>query len=81
MKRIKNTGRPLVLTVNGKAEAGVLDAEFYRPIASHPDSIAAMRRGLAQAKKGKGCSVDSVFDNLERKLKSGNCCTTIAVLR
>ena len=30
MKRIKKTGRPLVLTVKGKAEAVVLDAAAYR---------------------------------------------------
>lgn len=67
MKRIKNTGRPLVLTVKGKAEAVVLDADSYRHIASHLDAIAAIRRGLGEAKKGKGRSVDSVFDDIERE--------------
>jgi len=67
MKRVKDTGRPLVLTVKGKAEAIVLDADSYRHIASHLDAIAAIRRGLREAKKGKGRSVDSVFDDLERE--------------
>lgn len=67
MKRIKKTGRPLVLTVKGKAEAVVLDAAAYRDVADHLDAIAGIRRGLAQAKKGLGRPVDEVFDELERE--------------
>jgi prevent-host-death family protein len=67
MKRIKKTGRPLVLTVNGKAEAVLLDAAAYRDVADHLDAVARIRRGLAQAKKGLGRSVDDVFDELERE--------------
>jgi prevent-host-death family protein len=67
MKRIKKTGRPLVLTVKGKAEAVLLDAEAYRDIAGHLDAVASIRRGLAQAGKGQGRPVDEVFDDLERE--------------
>jgi prevent-host-death family protein len=67
MKRIKKTGRPLVLTVKGKAEAVVLDAAAYQDVADHLDAIASIRRGLAQAKKGQGRPVDEVFDDLERE--------------
>jgi prevent-host-death family protein len=67
MKRIKKTGRPLVLTVKGKAEAVVLDAAAYRDVADHLDAIACIRRGLAQAHKGQGQPVDAVFDELERE--------------
>jgi prevent-host-death family protein len=67
MKRIRKTGRPLVLTVKGKAEAVLLDAAAYRDIALHLDAVAGIRRGLAQAKKGQGRPVDEVFDDLERQ--------------
>jgi len=67
LKRIRKTGRPLVLTVNGKAEAIVLDPSAYQEVARHIDGIAGIRRGLAQAKKGLGRSVDEVFDDLERE--------------
>ena len=66
MKRMRKNGRPLILTVKGKAEAVVLDAATYRDIADHLDAVAAIRRGLAQAKKGIGRPVDDVFDDLER---------------
>ena len=67
MKRIKKTGRPLVLTVKGKAEAVLLDAAAYQDVADHLDAIAAIRRGLVQARKGMGRPVDEVFDDLERE--------------
>jgi prevent-host-death family protein len=67
MKRIKKTGRPLVLTVKGKAEAVLLDAAAYQDIAHHLDAVASIRHGLAQAKKGQGRPVDEVFDDLERE--------------
>ena len=67
MRRMKKTGRPLVLTVKGKAEAVVLDPTSYQDVASYLDAIGAIRRGLAQAQKGIGRSVDDVFDDLERE--------------
>jgi prevent-host-death family protein len=67
MKRMKKTGRPLVLTVKGKAEAVVMDACVYQDLADHLDAVVRIRRGLAQAKKGLGRPVDEVFDEMERQ--------------
>ncbi len=67
MKRMKKTGRPLVLTINGKAEAVVLDPITYQQVAEHLDAITRIRRGLAQAERGEGRPVDEVFDELERE--------------
>jgi prevent-host-death family protein len=67
MKQMKKTGRPLVLTVKGKAEAVLLDAAAYQEVASQLDAVAGVRRGLAQARKGTGRPVDEVFDELERE--------------
>lgn len=66
MKRMKESGRPLVLTVNGKAEAVVMDPVAYQRLAEYHDTVAGIRRGLSQAKKGLGRSVDEVFDAIER---------------
>ena len=54
MKRMKKTGRPIVLTVNGKAEAVLLDAAAYQEVASQLEEVASIRRGLLQAKKQIG---------------------------
>jgi len=67
MKRMKKNGRPLVLTVNGKAEAVVMVPAAYQRLAEYHDTVAGIRRGLAQARKGLGRSVDDVFDEIERE--------------
>ena len=67
MKRMKKSGRPLVLTVKGKAAAVVIDASAYQDVAEQLDAMASIRRGLAHAKKGLGRAVDDVFDDLERQ--------------
>jgi len=68
MKRMKKTGRPLVLTINGKAEAVVLDPAAFQDVADHLDAVARIRRGLAQAGKGEGRPVEDVLDELEREV-------------
>jgi len=68
MKKLRKTGRPLVLTVKGKAEMVVLDPVTYQHVADHLDTIASIRRGLEQAQKGLGRPVDEVFDELEKEL-------------
>jgi hypothetical protein len=67
MKRMKKTGRPLVLTVRGKVKAVVLDPVSYQDVAGYLDTVVAIRKGLAQSQKGLGRSVDAVFDDLERE--------------
>jgi prevent-host-death family protein len=67
MKKMKKTGRPLVLTINGKAEAVVLDPAVYQQVADHLDAIASIRRGLAQARRGEGRPAEEVLDELERE--------------
>jgi prevent-host-death family protein len=66
MKHMKKTGRPLVLTINGRAEAVVLDAASYQQVADHLDALASIRRGLAQARKGEGRLADDVLAELGR---------------
>jgi prevent-host-death family protein len=67
MKHMKKTGRPLVLTINGKAEAVLLDAAAFQEVADHLDAIASIRRGRGQARKGEGRLADAVLAELERE--------------
>jgi PHD/YefM family antitoxin component YafN of YafNO toxin-antitoxin module len=67
MKRMKKTGRPLVLTLNGKAEAVVLDPSTYQDVADHLDAVASIRRGLTQASRGEGRPAEDVLNELERE--------------
>ncbi len=67
MKHMKKTGRPLVLTINGKAEAVVLDPATYQDVADHLDAVASIRRGLAQAVRGEGRPAEDLLNELERE--------------
>ena len=68
MKHMKKTGRPLVLTINGKPEVVLLDAAAYQEIAPHLDAVASIRRGLAQARKGEGRLAEDVLVELDHEL-------------
>jgi hypothetical protein len=39
----------------------IMDANAYQQMADRMDTVEGIRRGLAQAKKGLGRSVDEVF--------------------
>jgi prevent-host-death family protein len=67
IRRMKKTGRPLVLTVKGKAEAVIMDAAAYQRLTDYQDAVEGIRRGLDHAKKGMGRPVDEVFDSIERE--------------
>ncbi len=68
MKQLKKSKRPVVLTVKGKAQAIVQDAEAYQrllDIAAQADVHEAIRQGLEQARQGKGRDVDEFFGEFE----------------
>ena len=57
MNQMKKTRRPLVLTVNGKAELVVQDAKSYQKILDRLDrleAVEAIRLGIAAADHGQG---------------------------
>jgi prevent-host-death family protein len=65
MKRIRKTSRPVVLTVKGKAEAVLMSPAGYQQLTGYVDAVRGIKRGLAQAKRGMGQTVDEVFDEIE----------------
>lgn len=69
--RLKHTKHPLVLTVNGKAELVVQDAESYQELletAELVETLKGIKRGLEQMKQGKGKKADDFFSELFDKL-------------
>jgi prevent-host-death family protein len=72
LRRLKESGNPLVLTVNGKAEIVVQDAKSYQrllDLAERLETIEAVKEGLASVDRGEGRPMDDVFDALEKKLR------------
>lgn len=66
LKRLKSTGRPEVLTVNGKAELIVQNAAAYEETL---DAIRGIQRGLDEMAEGKGEPVKKVLDRIRTKYK------------
>jgi len=62
---MKRTKAPVVLTVNGKAELVVQDAESYQELLEVKDRIEAIegiRRGLASMKRNAGKPAERFFE-------------------
>src|SRR5947208_2608660 len=70
MKQLKKTKRPIVLTVNGKAEAVVQDAASYQrllDIAAAGDAAEGIRQGAEDAKAGRSRPAKEVFKEFEKR--------------
>jgi len=70
LKQLKKTKRPVVLTVNGKAEAVVQDAVAYQrllDIAAKADVYEAIRQGLDGFARGRTRSARQVLAGISRK--------------
>ncbi len=74
LRQLKETGNPVVLTINGKAELVVQDAASYQrlfDLAERLETIQAVKEGLASADRGEGTPMDDLFDALEKDLRRG----------
>lgn len=67
LDRLKKTGNPLVLTINGKAEVVVQDAEVYQELLERVATVEGIQRGLADVKSGRTKPARAVFNRLRRK--------------
>jgi PHD/YefM family antitoxin component YafN of YafNO toxin-antitoxin module len=68
--RIKKTGDPEILTINGKAEIVMVDAESYQSIISkiqQIETIEAIRIGLKAAENGEMKPAEQVFREMKSK--------------
>jgi PHD/YefM family antitoxin component YafN of YafNO toxin-antitoxin module len=67
LDRIRTTGNPMVLTVNGKAELIVQDAGAYQALLDRVEALEGIQRGVADVKAGRTKPAQQVFDKLRRK--------------
>ena len=69
LRQLKKTKKPLILTVNGKAEAVVQDAEAYQrllDIAAQADEAEGIRQGLEDVKHGRERPADEALEEFRR---------------
>ena len=70
IRRLKKTGRPQVLTVDGQAQLVVQDAESYRKLLDELErsqTVAGIRRGLRSVRRGEGRPMRRALEALARK--------------
>jgi PHD/YefM family antitoxin component YafN of YafNO toxin-antitoxin module len=70
LARLKDTRTPEVLTVNGRAEVVVLDADSYQEMVDrlhHLETIAAIQEGIASAERGELKSAEQVLAEMKAR--------------
>jgi PHD/YefM family antitoxin component YafN of YafNO toxin-antitoxin module len=70
LKRLKKTGKPEVLTVNGQAEVVVQSAASYQQLMEDADlsrSVRVIQKSLAEAQAGKGRPMREFVEALAAK--------------
>jgi len=75
IRRLKAEGRPVVLTVNGKAEVVVQDAASYQrllEIAERAERMDALRASLEDMKEGRVSPADAMLAEMRGILEAKN---------
>jgi prevent-host-death family protein len=70
IEQMKHTGNPVVLTVNGKAELVVQDAESYQKLLDALEKLEAIigiKQGLADVEAGRTISVTEFEQEMRQK--------------
>jgi prevent-host-death family protein len=70
MKQLKKSKRPVILTVKGKAQAVVQDAEAYQrllDLAAGADVFEAIRQGLDDVANGRTRPARVAFEHIRQK--------------
>jgi prevent-host-death family protein len=70
LRQLKKTGKPVVLTMNGRASLVVQDAESYQnmlDILERVKDIDAIREGLEDVEQGSTMSMESFDAEMKRK--------------
>ncbi|MGA2501656.1 MAG: type II toxin-antitoxin system Phd/YefM family antitoxin [Tepidisphaeraceae bacterium] len=70
IRRLKKTGKPEVLTVNGEAAVVVQDAASYQKLLDEVDqreALEGIRRGLESIERGEGIPLDDFVKQMTKK--------------
>ena len=70
IEQMKQTGQPVVLTVNGKAEIVVQDAESYQKLLDaleRLEAIAGIKQGLEDVEAGRTISMTEFEQEMQQK--------------
>jgi prevent-host-death family protein len=72
LRQMKETGQPIVLTINGRAELVVQDAGSYQRLLKLVDrleAIAGIRRGLDESRRGEGQPIEDAVREIREDVE------------
>jgi PHD/YefM family antitoxin component YafN of YafNO toxin-antitoxin module len=72
LRQLKETGHPVVLTINGKAELVVQDTASYQKLielAERAEYLEAVRESIAQMRAGEGIPAEEVLAEMRQILR------------
>ena len=72
VKHLRKTGRPMLLTINGKAGLVVQDAKFYQELlqlVDRLDAIEKVQRSMESFERGEGLPARKALEEIRRKHK------------
>ncbi len=71
LKQLKKTKQPLILTVNGKADAVIMDAESYQNLVEakeYAETVAVLKERIEELNSGVECkTMEEVFSELAKE--------------
>jgi PHD/YefM family antitoxin component YafN of YafNO toxin-antitoxin module len=71
LRQLKETGQPVVLTINGQAELIVQDPASYEKLielAERAEEMEALREAVEEMRAGKGRPIEEMFAEMEQIL-------------
>ena len=68
IKRLKETKKPEILTVNGKAQVVVQDAQAYEEMTELLDSIKQISKSVKDIEEGITKPLDEAFSDIKQRL-------------
>jgi PHD/YefM family antitoxin component YafN of YafNO toxin-antitoxin module len=70
LELLRETGDPMVLTINGRAALVVMDTESYQEILdrlAYAEELAAIRKGIEEFNRDEGRPARKALEDLRRK--------------
>ena len=68
LRRVTGSGRPLVITQNGKPAGVLLSPAAFDQLADRQQFLAAVQEGMADERAGRSYTTDEVFDAAEKRI-------------
>jgi prevent-host-death family protein len=71
LRKLKKTGHPVVLTINGKAALVVQDTASYQKLlekAERAEEMETLREAVQEMKAGKGTPIEDMFEEMKQIL-------------